>query len=40
MPAHHPRSLLAKSWIAEMANRVAYKCFQLHGVYGYMEEYK
>lgn len=30
---------MAKSWIPEMANRVAYRCLQLHGGYGYMEEY-
>lgn len=30
---------MAKAWIAEMANRVAYNCVQLHGGYGYMEEY-
>jgi acyl-CoA dehydrogenase len=30
---------MAKAWIPEMANRVAYKCLQLHGGYGYMEEY-
>ncbi|MFB3925142.1 MAG: acyl-CoA dehydrogenase family protein [Syntrophales bacterium] len=30
---------MAKYWIAEMANRVAYHCVQLHGGYGYMEEY-
>ncbi len=30
---------MAKSWICEMANRVAYRCVQLHGGYGYMEEY-
>jgi acyl-CoA dehydrogenase len=30
---------MAKSWIAEMVNRVAYQCLQLHGGYGYMEEY-
>ncbi len=30
---------MAKAWIAEMANRVAYQCLQLHGGYGYMEEY-
>lgn len=30
---------MAKAWIAEMANRVAYACVQLHGGYGYMEEY-
>ena len=30
---------MAKSWIPEMANRVAYNCTQMHGGYGYMEEY-
>jgi acyl-CoA dehydrogenase len=30
---------MGKAWIAEMANRVAYACVQLHGGYGYMEEY-
>ena len=30
---------MAKWWINEMANRVAYDCVQLHGGYGYMEEY-
>lgn len=30
---------MAKAWIGEMANRVAYDCVQLHGGYGYMEEY-
>jgi acyl-CoA dehydrogenase len=30
---------MAKWWIPEMANRVAYQCVQLHGGYGYMEEY-
>jgi acyl-CoA dehydrogenase len=30
---------MAKWWVAEMANRVAYDCVQLHGGYGYMEEY-
>ena len=30
---------MAKYWIPEMANRVAYHCVQLHGGYGYMEEY-
>jgi acyl-CoA dehydrogenase len=30
---------MAKWWIPEMANRVAYRCVQLHGGYGYMEEY-
>jgi acyl-CoA dehydrogenase len=30
---------MAKWWVTEMANRVAYDCVQLHGGYGYMEEY-
>jgi len=30
---------MAKYWICEMANRIAYDCVQLHGGYGYMEEY-
>lgn len=30
---------MAKYWINEMANRIAYDCLQLHGGYGYMEEY-
>ena len=30
---------MAKWWISEMANRVAYHCLQLHGGYGFMEEY-
>ncbi len=30
---------MAKWWITEMANRVAYHCVQLHGGYGFMEEY-
>lgn len=30
---------MAKAWVAEMANRTAYHCLQLHGGYGYMEEY-
>jgi acyl-CoA dehydrogenase len=30
---------MAKWWIAEMANRVAYHCVQLHGGYGFMDEY-
>jgi acyl-CoA dehydrogenase len=33
------RVSMAKAWISEMANRVAYHCVQLHGGYGYMEEY-
>jgi acyl-CoA dehydrogenase len=31
---------MAKWWITEMAKRVASQCMQLHGGYGYMEEYK
>lgn len=30
---------MAKAWVCEMTNRVAYHCLQLHGGYGYMEEY-
>jgi acyl-CoA dehydrogenase len=30
---------MAKSWIGEMVNRTAYDCVQLHGGYGYMEDY-
>lgn len=30
---------MAKWWITEMANRVAYNSLQLYGGYGYMEEY-
>ena len=33
------RVSMAKAWVCEMANRVAYHCVQLHGGYGYMEEY-
>lgn len=33
------RVSMAKWWVAEMANRVAYDCLQLHGGWGYMEEY-
>jgi len=33
------RVSMAKFWITEMANRVAYDCLQLYGGYGYMEEY-
>jgi acyl-CoA dehydrogenase len=33
------RATMAKAWICEMVNRVAYQCVQLHGGYGYMEEY-
>ena len=31
---------MAKWYNAELANRVAYQCVQLHGGYGYMEEYE
>ena len=31
---------MAKWWITDMAKRVASECMQLHGGYGYMEEYK
>ena len=31
---------MAKWWISEMAKRVAADCIQLHGGYGYMEEYE
>jgi acyl-CoA dehydrogenase len=31
---------MAKWWISDMAKRVSVDCMQLHGGYGYMEEYK
>ncbi len=31
---------MAKWWVAEMVNRIAYHAVQLHGGYGYMEEYE
>ncbi|MDO8670415.1 MAG: acyl-CoA dehydrogenase family protein, partial [Dehalococcoidia bacterium] len=31
---------MAKWWVTEMANRVAYHGVQLHGGYGYMEEFE
>ncbi|OIP41274.1 MAG: acyl-CoA dehydrogenase [Deltaproteobacteria bacterium CG23_combo_of_CG06-09_8_20_14_all_51_20] len=31
---------MAKAWLGEMVNRVAYNALQLHGGYGYMEEYR
>lgn len=31
---------MAKWWISEMAKRIASQCLQLHGGYGYMEEYE
>ena len=33
------RVSMAKWWLSDMANRVAYDCVQLHGGYGYMAEY-
>jgi acyl-CoA dehydrogenase len=33
------RVSMAKWWITEMAKRVSAQCMQLHGGYGYMEEY-
>ncbi len=33
------RVSMGKWWLTEMINRVAYQCVQLHGGYGYMEEY-
>jgi acyl-CoA dehydrogenase len=30
---------MVKLYTAEMVNRVAYDCVQLHGGYGYMREY-
>jgi len=34
------RVSMAKAWIGEMVNRVAYHAVQLHGGYGYIEEYR
>ncbi|MEW6264850.1 MAG: acyl-CoA dehydrogenase family protein [Thermodesulfobacteriota bacterium] len=34
------RVSMAKYWLAEMVNRVAYQAVQIHGGYGYMEEYR
>ena len=31
---------MAKYWLGEMVNRVAYEAVQIHGGYGYMEEYR
>lgn len=31
---------MAKWWVSEMAKRVAAECLQLHGGYGYIEEYE
>ena len=30
---------MAKYWLGEMVNRIAYQAVQIHGGYGYMEEY-
>jgi len=34
------RVSMAKYWLGEMVNRVAYQAVQVHGGYGYMEEYR
>lgn len=34
------RVSMAKAWLGEMVNRVAYNAVQIHGGYGYMEEYR
>jgi acyl-CoA dehydrogenase len=31
---------MAKYWLSEMVNRIAYQAVQIHGGYGYMEEYR
>jgi acyl-CoA dehydrogenase len=31
---------MAKAWLGEMVNRIAYQAVQIHGGYGYMEEYR
>ncbi|WP_335870832.1 acyl-CoA dehydrogenase family protein [Bacillus sp. 2205SS5-2] len=31
---------MAKYWLTDMAKKVSQRCLQLHGGYGYMEEYK
>jgi len=33
------RVSMCKWWATEMVNRLAYQCVQLHGGYGFMEEY-
>ena len=33
------RVSMGKWWLSELVNRVAYECVQLHGGYGFMEEY-
>ena len=34
------RVSMAKYWLGEMVNRIAYQAVQMHGGYGYMEEYR
>lgn len=34
-----PEISMAKYWVGELANRMAYDCVQLHGGYGYIDEY-
>jgi acyl-CoA dehydrogenase len=34
------RVSMAKYWLGEMVNRIAYQAVQLHGGYGFMEEYR
>jgi acyl-CoA dehydrogenase len=34
------RVSMAKAWVGEMAQRIAYHALQIHGGYGYMEEYR
>ena len=34
------RVSIAKAYLGEMVNRVAYHALQIHGGYGYMEEYR
>ena len=31
---------MAKWWVTDLAKRIATQCMQLHGGYGYMEEYE
>lgn len=31
---------MAKWWVSDLAKKIAGECMQLHGGYGYMEEYK
>ncbi len=34
------KASMAKYWLGEMVNRIAYQAVQIHGGYGYMEEYR